>query len=86
MAEKKTWYYGVVYLTNGEACVSAPFDSKEKCIEEMKKGILKHPDKVKATTFMTRKSETIIPLQKLFGCPSSRNMMEDKKFLKENLQ
>ena len=82
MAEK-TWYYGVVYLTNGEACISAPFETKEKCIDEMKKAVMRHPEKVKATSFITRKGETLIPLQKIFGCPSSRNLMSDKKFLRE---
>lgn len=81
MAEKKTWYYGVVYFDNGEASVSAPFDSAEKCVEEMKKGIAKRPTRVVATTYMTRKSDVIIPTQKLFGCPNSRNLMKDTKFM-----
>lgn len=80
---QKTWYYGVVYFHNGEASVSAPFDSLEKCIDEMKKGIMTHPHLVRATTYMTRKSEEILPVRKLFGEPRSRDLMQDKAFLRE---
>ena len=83
MAQEKTWYYGVVYFDNGEASVSAPFESEEKCIKAMKEGIMKNPHKVVATTYMTRKSEEILPTRKLFGTPRSRDLMQDKKFLKE---
>ena len=83
MAGNKTWYYGVVYFDNGEASVSAPFETVEKCIEEMKKGIAKHPHKVVGTTYMTRSSETLIPVRKLFGNPRSRDLMKDKAFLRE---
>lgn len=83
MAEEKSWFYGVVYLTNGEASVSAPFDSLDKCIAAMKEGIKRHPDKVASTTYMVRKSSDIITLRQLFGNPKSRDLMQDKKFLAE---
>lgn len=83
MAEIKTWYYGVVYFDNGEASVSAPFESAEKCIAAMKEGIAKKPHRVVATTYMTRKSATRIPTKQLFGTPRSRDLMQDKKFLRE---
>ena len=79
MAEK-TWYYGVVYFTNGEASVSAPFDSLDKCIQAMKEGIMTHPHLVKATTYMTRKSEELLPTRELLGHPKSRDLMQDRKF------
>ena len=81
MAEQKTWYYGIVYFDNGEASVSGAFETKEKCVEETKKGIIRKPTRVMATTYITRKSEKPIPLTKLFGCPNSRNLMKDTKFM-----
>lgn len=79
----KTWYYGVVFFDNYEASVSAPFDSKEKCIEEMKKGIRKNPHRVVSTTYITRKSAKPMSLKKIFGSPKSRDLMLDKEFKKE---
>lgn len=76
--EAKTYYYGVVYFKNGEASVSAPFDSLEKCIQAMKDGIAKHPDAVVGTTYMTRGK--LMSTKKLLGFPKSRDLMRDKKF------
>ena len=81
-----TYYYGVVYFDNGEASISKGFISKEDCIEAIKKGVMKHPQRVVATSYITRKvdSNDLIPTtQQLFGCPDSRNIMKDKKFIKE---
>ena len=71
----KTWYYGVVYFKNGEASVSRPFDSKEKCIAAIEEGIEKHLDIVEATSYMTRTSEEPITTKKMFGCPKSRDLL-----------
>ena len=79
-----TYYYGVVYFDNGEASISRGFTSKDACMEAIKNGVAKHPDRVIATSYMTRKvnSEEKAPTtQQLFGCPDSRNVMKDKKFL-----
>ena len=81
-----TYYYGVVYFDNGEASVSRPFPDKDACMDAIKKGVAKHPDRVVATSFMTRKVNQFLepPSTKdLFGCPDSRNVMKDKKFLAE---
>lgn len=74
----KTWYYGVVYFKNGEASVSRPFDSKEKCIAAMEAGMKKHLDKIESTSYMTRKSEQPLGTKTLFGCPKSRNLVKSK--------
>ena len=79
-----TYYYGVVYFDNGEASVSRGFTSKDACMEAIKKGVAKHPERVVATSFMTRKVsayDAAPTTQQLFGCPDSRNVMKDKKFL-----
>lgn len=81
MDEIKVWYYGVVYFDNGEASVSAPFDSKEKMLEAMKAGIATHPHRVVATSYMTRKGRKMVPTVGLFGCPNSRNLMKNRKFV-----
>lgn len=83
MEELKTWYYGVVYFTNGEASVSGAFESEQKCIEETAKGVKTHPHLIVGTTYITRKSVKPLPVTKLFGTPKSRDLMQNKKFLKE---
>lgn len=74
-----TYYYGVAYFKNGEANISMPFESYDEMIEEMKKAVARHPEKIKATSYITRseKMDTI----KMFGCPKTRNLMLDKKFV-----
>ncbi len=73
-------YFGVVYLCNGDACVCSACSSEEEVIEELKKAVRKHPGKIQATTYMAREEED---LMKIFGHPKSRDLMQDKKFLKE---
>ena len=74
-----TYYYGVVYFHNGEASVSMPFDSLEECIEATKKGVAKHPEKIKATSYITRKEK--LSTMDILGHPKSRDLMQDKKFV-----
>ena len=76
-----TYYYGVVYFDNGEASISRPYESLDALMIDMKEGVLKHAHRVVATSYMTRSEK--LPTQKLFGCPNSRNLMKDKKFLEE---
>lgn len=83
MEELKTWYYGVVYFTNGEASVSGAFESEQRCIEETAKGVKTHPHLIAGTTYITRKSVKPLPVTKLFGTPKSRDLMRNKAFLKE---
>jgi len=73
-------YYGVIYLKTGEMCVKG-FDSEEVCINAMKQVVAKDYDKIEATTYMIRDAETVGKF--LFGHPRSRDLMQDKKFLKE---
>lgn len=73
-------YYGVIYLKTGEMCVKG-FDSEEACINAMKQVVAKDYDKIEATTYMIRDAETVGKF--LFGHPRSRDLIQDKKFLKE---
>ena len=74
-----TYYYGVAYFRNGEANISMPFESYEEMLEEMKKAVARHPDKIKATSYITRSEK--MDTMKMFGCPKTRNLMLDKKFV-----
>lgn len=74
-----TYYYGVVYFDNGEASISRPYESLDLLMEDMKKGVRTHAHRVVATSYMTRKEK--LDTMKLFGCPNSRNIMLDKKFV-----
>ena len=71
------YYYGVVYFNNGEVSIGYPVDSLDKCIELVKNGIAKHPDKIKATSYITRSEK--IDTMKMFGCPKTRNLINSKK-------
>ena len=73
-------YYGVIYLKSGESCTKG-FDSEEKCIKHMKEAVAKNIHNVRATTYMVR--EVKGDEQFIFGHPKSRDLMQDKKFLKE---
>ena len=79
-----TYYYPVVYFTHDEVSIAGPYDSYDKMMDALKKGVAKHPEKVRATTYITRKER--LPLEKIFGCTKARNIMQDKKFLKEITQ
>lgn len=82
--EEKTYFYGVVYFDNGEASISKPYDDYETMMSDMKKGVLKHADRVKATSYITRKEK--LSVMDILGHPRSRDLMQDKKFLKEITQ
>ena len=73
-------YFGVIYLKNGDACVSRPCDSEEQCVDAMKRAIMREHDKIKATIYMARETEDG---EFIFGHPKSRDLMQDRKFLKE---
>ena len=74
-----TYYYGVVYFDNGEASISRPYESLDALMKDMKEGVLKHAQRVVATSYMTRKEK--LTTKQLFGCPNTRNIMLDKKFI-----
>ena len=78
--EEKTYYYGVVYFHNGEASVSRPYEDYETMMEDMKKGVAKHAEKVKATSYITRKEK--LSTMDILGHPKSRDIMRDKSFLR----
>lgn len=73
-------YYGVAYLRNGDACICSGCDTEEEVREALKKAIVKHPGEIVATTYMAREQGS---LEEIFGHPRSRDLMQDKKFLKE---
>lgn len=74
------YYYGVVYFHNGEASVSKAFDTLEECIEAIKNGVRRHPDKIKATSYITRQEK--LDVMNILGCPKTRDIMRDKKFIR----
>ena len=74
-----TYYYGVAYFRNGEANISMPFESYEEMMEEMKKAVARHPEKIKATSYITR-SEKLTTME-ILGHPKSRDLMQNKKFV-----
>lgn len=76
-----TYYYAIVYFKHKELCAAGPYDSYDKMMNAMKEAVAKNHDMVKATTYMTRKEK--LSLEELFGHPRSRDIMQDKKFLKE---
>lgn len=75
------YYYGVVYFRNGEASISRPFNSLEECIDATKRGVMTHAHLVKATSYITRQEK--LDVMQILGCPKSRDLMRDKKFVKE---
>lgn len=74
-------YYGVVYLKNGDMCVSRACESEDECVSAMKRAVAKHFDEVKATTYMVREATDDGGF--VFGHPKSRDLMQDRKFIKE---
>ena len=76
-------YFGVIYLKNGDACVSRACDSEEQCVNAMKRAIAREYDKIKATTYMVREVED--GEEFIFGHPKSRDLMQSKKLLREIL-
>ena len=74
-----TYYYGVVYFDNGEASISRPYESLDALMIDMREGVSKHAHRVVATSYMTRKEK--LTTKQLFGCPNTRNIMLDKKFV-----
>lgn len=82
-------YYGVIYLKNGSACICSACSSEEEVREAMAKAVTReitsHNPPV-ATTFITREVDEGKPaptLQDILGHPRSRDLLQDKTFLKE---
>ena len=78
--EKKTYYYAIVYFTHMEMSAAGPYESYDAMMDALKKGVAKHPEKIKSTSYITRNKK--LSLEELFGHPKSRDIMQDKKFLK----
>ena len=76
-----TYYYPIVYFKHEEVSIGGPYESFDKMMEHLKKGVLKHPEMVRSTSYITRKEK--LSLEEIFGHPKSRDIMQDKKFLKE---
>ena len=85
----KKYYYGVIYLKNGSCCICSACESEEEVLEEMRKAVSReiasHNPPIR-TTYMTRNAEdgeAAPTLMDILGKPNSRDLMQDKKFLKE---
>jgi len=76
--EKK--FIAVAIRKSGHAAVSKPFATLEEAMAELKPYVIKHFDQIEMTTYMVRECET---LADIFGRPKSRDLMQDRKFLKE---
>lgn len=59
--------------------MSKAFDTLDECLKKTKLGVLKHMDKVDSTSYITRKEK--LDVKKILGCPKSRDVMRDKKFV-----
>lgn len=69
-----TYYYGVVYFNNDEASISRPYESLDTLMEDMRRGIEKHRDKVVATSYITRSKP--MTTMEILGHPKSRNIIK----------
>lgn len=76
-----TYYYPIIFFNHNELCMGGPYDDYDKMMEDLKKAVAQNPNKVKATTYITRSKE--MSLMDIMGHPKSRDLMSDKKFLKE---
>ena len=77
------FYIGIAIRKSGHAAVTKPYSDEEEMLTELKAYTKKHFNNVLATTFITRESDEPITLQDVFGKPKSRDLMQDKKFIKE---
>lgn len=77
------YYIGVAIRKSGHAAVTKPYPSEEEMLAELKQYAKKHFTELTATTYITRESEEPITLQDVFGKPRSRDLMQDKRFIKE---
>ena len=81
------YYYGIIYLKNGDACICSACSSEEEVREALGQAIAKRVDslgKILATSYMTREVEEGAPaptLMDVLGHPRSRDLMQDKKFM-----
>ena len=74
------YYYGVIYMTNGQAYITHALKSEEQTIRVLKNKLKAYPGKIKATTWIISEAESV---EELFGHPKSRDLMLDNKSRKE---
>lgn len=74
------YYYGVIYMTNGQAYITHALKSEEQTIRVLKNKIKAYQGKIKATTWIISEAESV---EELFGHPKSRDLMLDNKSRKE---
>lgn len=79
-AQKKKHYFGVAFAASGAAVTIGPFGSESEVREALAEGIRKHPQKYVATTYNVSEDATMF---EKFGHPASRDLYQDKKFMKE---
>ena len=76
-------YIAVLYRTNGNMNVSKPYNTEEECIEALKEAVFRHPNDFAATTYMVREVADEPQIQFLFGHPKSRDILQNKKIMRE---
>ena len=78
-----TWYSGVCVRKSGHAAITKPSTSLDEIIDEMKKYVTLHIHEIAFTTYITRNTDKQLTLADVFGHPRSRDLMQNKAFLKE---
>lgn len=77
------YYIGIAIRKSGHATVTKPYSDIETMMADLKACVEKRFDKIAATTYITRESDKELTLSDVFGKPKSRDLMQDKKFIKE---
>lgn len=80
------YYIGIAIQKSGHAAVTKPYSDFDLMMEELKGYVATHFDKVKLTTYITRASDKELTLADVFGDSKTRDLMRDKKFIKEITQ
>ena len=77
------YYVGIAIRKSGHAAMTKPVTSEQECMEMLKSYVEKHYHDVASTTYITRTSTKEITLADVFGSARSRDLMQDKKFLRQ---
>lgn len=82
-------YWGIIYLKNGDACICSACDSEEEVMETLRSTLSKKYERINqiaATSYISREvkeGDKVPTLQDLLGCPKSRDLIQNKKAMKE---
>lgn len=78
-----TYYIGIAVRKSGHGAVTKPCKNMTEVLTELKKYSEKHFTDMAFTTYITRTSDKEdYTLADVFGHPKSRDMIQDKNFLR----